>query len=48
MSHLEPIDTAFLQAPRTQIKRLPDRGECDRQTNYGILDEGIIIFEISK
>jgi hypothetical protein len=48
MSHLESIDTAFLQAPRTQIKRLPDRGECDRQTNYGILDEGIIIFEISK
>jgi uncharacterized protein len=42
MSNLEPIDTAFLQTPRTQIKRLPDRGEYVRQTIYEILDEGLI------
>jgi uncharacterized protein len=42
MSHLEPIDTTLLQTPRTQIKRLPNRGEYDRQTIYGILDEGLI------
>jgi uncharacterized protein len=42
MSHLESIDTAFSQTSRTQIKRLPQRGEYDRQTIYGILDEGLI------
>jgi len=42
MSHLESPDTALLQTFRTQIKRLPQRGEYDRQTIYGILDEGLI------
>jgi len=31
-----------LQTQRTQIKRLPQRGEYDRQTIYEILDEGLI------
>jgi nitroimidazol reductase NimA-like FMN-containing flavoprotein (pyridoxamine 5'-phosphate oxidase superfamily) len=42
MSHSEPADAAFLQTQRTQIKRLPQRGEYDRQTIYEILDEGLI------
>ena len=42
MSQLEPGDTAFSQTSRTQIKRLPQRGEYDRQSIYGILDEGLI------
>jgi uncharacterized protein len=42
MTHSEPASPAFLQTERTQIKRLPQRGEYERQTIYGILDEGLI------
>ena len=42
MSHLEPTSTAFLPTQRTQVKRLPQRGEYDCQTIYEILDEGLI------
>lgn len=28
--------------PRSQIKRLPQRGECDRQLIHQILDEGLV------
>jgi uncharacterized protein len=42
MSHSEATDPAFLPTPRTQIKRLPQRGEYDRQPIYEILDEGLI------
>ena len=31
-----------LQTERTQLKRLPKRGHFDRETIYGILDEGFI------
>ncbi len=42
MTHSETTDATFLQTPRTQIKRLPQRGEYDRQTIYNILDEGLL------
>lgn len=42
MNHSQPTDVEFLQTQRTQIKRLPQRGEYDRQTIYEILDEGLI------
>jgi uncharacterized protein len=42
MTHSESTDAAFLPTQRTQIKRLPQRGEYDRQTIYEILDEGLI------
>jgi len=32
----------FLQTERTRLKRLPKRGHFDRETVYGILDEGFI------
>lgn len=31
MPHSEATDAAFLQTSRTQVKRLPQRGEYDRQ-----------------
>jgi uncharacterized protein len=42
MTHLESTDTKILPTQRTQVKRLPQRGEYDRQTIYDILDEGLI------
>ncbi len=42
MTHSESTDAAFLPTQRTQIKRLPQRGDYDRQTIYEILDEGLI------
>ena len=42
MTHSAASDTTFSQTTRTQIKRLPQRGEYDRQTIYDILDEGLI------
>jgi uncharacterized protein len=42
MTDSELSDTTFLQTQRSQIKRLPQRGEYDRQTIYEILDEGLI------
>lgn len=42
MTHSESINAEFLPTQRTQIKRLPQRGEYDRQTIYEILDEGLI------
>lgn len=38
---LWPIMT-FPQTDRTKLKRLPKRGHFDRETVYGILDEGFI------
>jgi uncharacterized protein len=32
----------FIQSERTKLKRLPKRGHFDRDTVYGILDEGFI------
>ena len=32
----------FTQTDRTKLKRLPKRGHFDRETVYGILDEGFI------
>jgi len=32
----------FIQTERTRLKRLPKRGHFDRDTVYGILDEGFI------
>jgi uncharacterized protein len=32
----------FTQTERTKLKRLPNRGHFDRETVYGILDEGFI------
>jgi nitroimidazol reductase NimA-like FMN-containing flavoprotein (pyridoxamine 5'-phosphate oxidase superfamily) len=32
----------FLRTPRTQVRRLPQRGAYDRQTAYAILDEGLV------
>ena len=32
----------FVQTERTKLKRLPKRGHFDRETVYGILDEGFI------
>src|SRR4026207_1388452 len=32
----------LLQTDRTKLKRLPKRGHFDRETVYGILDEGFI------
>jgi nitroimidazol reductase NimA-like FMN-containing flavoprotein (pyridoxamine 5'-phosphate oxidase superfamily) len=32
----------FVQTDRTRLKRLPKRGHFDRETVYGILDEGFI------
>lgn len=32
----------FVQTDRTKLKRLPKRGHFDRETVYGILDEGFI------
>lgn len=42
MNHSQPTDVEFLQTQRTQIKRLPQRGEYERQPIYEILDEGLI------
>jgi uncharacterized protein len=42
MTHSASADAMFLPTQRTQLKRLPQRGEYDRQTVYGILDEGLI------
>jgi hypothetical protein len=42
MTHSEATDATFLPTSRTQVKRLPQRGEYDRQTIYDILDEGLI------
>ncbi len=42
MTHADFPDPAFLQTQRTQLKRLPQRGDYDRQTIYDILDEGLI------
>ena len=33
----------FPQTERTKLKRLPKRGHFDRETVYGILDEGIYL-----
>lgn len=38
----ELLNDPFSPTPRTQIKRLPQRGEYDRQLIYDILDEGLI------
>ena len=32
----------FTTTERTKLKRLPKRGHFDRETVYGILDEGFI------
>lgn len=32
----------FTQTPKTTLKRLPERGDFDRQTVYSILDEALI------
>jgi len=42
MTDPELSNTTFLQTQRSQIKRLPQRGEYDRQAIYQILDEGLI------
>jgi uncharacterized protein len=42
MTDSESTDVRFLPTQRTQVKRLPQRGEYDRQTIYDILDEGLI------
>jgi uncharacterized protein len=42
MTDSESTDVRFLSTQRTQVKRLPQRGEYDRQTIYDILDEGLI------
>jgi hypothetical protein len=42
MTDSEATDATFSPTSRTQIKRLPQRGEYDRQTIYDILDEGLI------
>jgi uncharacterized protein len=42
MTHSESTDVRFLPTQRTQVKRLPQRGEYDRQMIYDILDEGLI------
>lgn len=42
MTHSEATNETLSQTQRTQIKRLPQRGEYDRQTIYDILDEGLI------
>jgi uncharacterized protein len=42
MTDSESTDAKFLPTQRTQVKRLPQRGEYDRQTIYDILDEGLI------
>lgn len=43
MTAIESNDSESLSAtPRTQIKRLPQRGNYDRPTIYRILDEGLI------
>jgi uncharacterized protein len=42
MTHSESTDIRILPTKLTQIKRLPQRGEYDRQTIYDILDEGLI------
>ncbi len=42
MSQSEPASAAFSPTQRSQIKRLPQRGEYERQTIYEILDEGLI------
>jgi hypothetical protein len=42
MTHSESTDIRILPTQLTQIKRLPQRGEYDRQTIYDILDEGLI------
>jgi nitroimidazol reductase NimA-like FMN-containing flavoprotein (pyridoxamine 5'-phosphate oxidase superfamily) len=31
-----------MKTPRTIVKRLPQRGHYDRETIYGILDEGLV------
>jgi nitroimidazol reductase NimA-like FMN-containing flavoprotein (pyridoxamine 5'-phosphate oxidase superfamily) len=36
------LDMTFPQTNRTNLKRLPKRGHFDRETVYGILDEGFI------
>lgn len=35
-------EVSFETTSRTQIKRLPQRGDYDRETIYQILDEGLI------
>jgi uncharacterized protein len=42
MTDSESTDVRLLPTQRTQVKRLPQRGEYDRQTIYDILDEGLI------
>ena len=42
MTDSKATDATFSPTSRTQIKRLPQRGEYDRQTIYDILDEGLI------
>jgi uncharacterized protein len=42
MSNTEANSISLNITPRTQIKRLPQRGEYDRDTIYQILDEGLI------
>ncbi|KJH70750.1 pyridoxamine 5'-phosphate oxidase family protein [Aliterella atlantica] len=37
-------ETCFTPTPRSNIKRLPQRGEYDRATIYQILDEGLICY----
>src|SRR4029078_9880476 len=34
----------FTQTERTKLKRLPKRGHFDRETVYGILDDGFISY----
>jgi len=36
------MSEVFLKTPRTQVRRLPQRGAYDRQTAYAILDEGLV------
>ena len=36
------MSEVFARTPRTQVRRLPDRGAYDRQTAYAILDEGLV------
>lgn len=42
MSNTENTPSSLDITPRTQIKRLPQRGEYDRSMVYQILDEGLI------
>ncbi|MBW4442373.1 MAG: pyridoxamine 5'-phosphate oxidase family protein [Plectolyngbya sp. WJT66-NPBG17] len=42
MTHSKATDATFSPTQRTQIKRLPQRREYDRQMIYDILDEGLV------